>query len=217
LTIKVHLPIKKAGFTLVELLVGIAIVGMIMAALYQVTAQVLAHYSAARQSQEVTGPGRSALERMVMFVQESDRILMPDTANPMKELTVSERLSDQYDNATHAYDGDGDGKLDRDSNRDGLITEGIIDPLAQVDRITFYLDETDPNNWRLRERMPNYGTSQTGDLKPEPPEPGKVLCEHVKEFLCKRLSAGRVEISLSLQQGSKVVTLKTTARARWID
>jgi len=202
----VHLPMKKAGFTLIELLVGLAIVGMIMAALYQVTGQVLAHYTAARQSQEVASPGRSALERMVMFVQESDRILLPDTANPLDKLQVSERLSDQYTNLPHAYVAAGDGLPDGDADANGLIAAGEAEP------ITFDLDKADPNNWRLVEQIPNYGTSLAGDFQPK-----KVLCEHVKDFSCKRLSVGRVEISLSLQQGSKTVTLQTTARARWMD
>ncbi len=197
---------KKAGFTLIELLIGLAIVGMIMAALYQVTGQVLAHYTAARQSQEVVSPARAALERMVMFVQESDRILLPDTANPLEVLTVSERLSDQYINLTHAYAAAGDGLPDGDADANGLVAASEAEP------ITFDLDKTDPNNWRLMEQIPDYGTSLTGDFQPK-----KALCEHVKEFSCKRLSAGRVEISLSLQQESKVVTLRTTARARWMD
>ncbi len=196
----------KAGFTLIELLVGIAIVGMIMVALQQLVGLVLTHYNTARQSQGVVSPGRAALGRMVMFVQESDRILLPDTANPLEVLTVSERLSDQYVNPTHAYAAAGDGLPDGDANANGLIAAGEAEP------ITFDLDKTDTSNWRLMEQIPDYGTSLAGDFKPK-----KVLCEHVKEFSCKRLSAGRVEISLSLQQGSKAVTLRTTARARWVD
>jgi hypothetical protein len=44
-----------------------------------------------------------------------------------------------------------------------------------------------------------------------------VICERVTAFTCTRLSAGIVAITLTLQQGSKAVTLRTTAKARWVD
>lgn len=200
---------NKKGFTLVELLISIAIVGMIMGAIYQVVAQTLANYGAAQQSQRVASPGRFALERMVMFVQESDQILAPVTMDSTEVLTVSERLSDQYINTTHIYKVDGDGIPDADNDGDGLVNEGSGDP---AEFITFDLDKTDATNWRLMEQMPDYGTASTSDFKAK-----RIICEHIQAFSCRLLSAGLVEIVLTLQQGNSAVTLRTTAKARWVD
>jgi len=200
---------KKSGFTLVELLISVAIMGLIVGVLYQVIGVTLSSYHAADDRAVLVPQARYALERMVTFVQESDYIVAPDTTISTKVLTVSERLSDQYDNITHIYKVDGDGIPDADNDHNGLINDGVVVP---VELITFRLDETDATNGRLMEKMPDYGTSQTGDYKAE-----IMICEHVTEFACRRLSAGIVEITLTLQQGSKAVTLRTTAKARWVD
>ncbi len=200
----------KSGFTLVELLIAMTIVGLIVGALSQVVGQVLASYHALQESQQSVPPGRFALERMVMIVQESDQILVPPTADPTEVLTASERLSDHYDNATLAYLAGGDGVPDADNNGDGLINDGTGgDP---ADFITFDLDKSDANNWKLMEQMPDYATASPGDFKAK-----SVLCEHVQAFACRRLSPGLVEIALTLRQGGRAVTLRTTARARWVD
>ena len=277
--VDVHNPMNKSGFTLIELLIAIALMALIVGALDQIAARVLSTYSAVQASQDLVPQARYALERMVTFVQESDYIVAPDTTVSTKELTVSERLSDQYTNASRVYAVAGDGHPDADTNFDGLIipyelltldvapggagwaaddtltgatstkTCKIVEVLttktytvkdrtgaftlgeiisngsATADQgaayptftpaaelITFRLDETDATNGRLMEKMPDYGTSQTGDHKAE-----IIICEHVTAFACKRLAAGIVEITLSLQQGSKAVTLRTTAKARWVD
>ena len=203
---------RKEGFTLVELLIGIAVMGVIVGALYQVIGVTLSSYHAADDRQALIPQARYALERMVMFVQESDYIGAPDTMVSTKVLTVSERLSDQYDNKTHIYKVDGDGIPDADNDWNGLINLGGGIP---AELITFRLDAT--NGW-LMEKMPDYGTSQTGDHKAE-----RIICEHVSEFSCRRLLtpsgavSGRVEITLKLKQGNATVTLQTTAKARWVD
>jgi prepilin-type N-terminal cleavage/methylation domain-containing protein len=200
---------KKAGFTLVELLIGIVIIGMILGGISQLLGQSLSTYNAVQASQDLVPQARYALERMVTFVQESDYIGAPDTTVSTKELTVSERLSDQYTNASRVYAVAGDGLPDADSNSDGLINDGGGVP---VELITFRLDETDATNGRLMEKMPDYGTSQTGDHKAE-----IIICEYVTAFSCKRLSPGIVEITLTLQKGSATVTLKTTAKSRLVE
>ena len=200
---------KKAGFTLVELLIGIVVIGMILGGISQLLGHILSTYNVVQTSQDLVPQARYALERMVTFVQESDYIVAPDTTVSTKELTVSERLSDQYTNASRVYAVAGDGLPDADTNFDGMINDGGGVP---VELITFRLDETDATNGRLMEKMPDYGTSQTGDHKAE-----IIICEHVTAFACKRLAAGIVEITLSLQQGSKAVTLRTTAKARLVD
>ncbi len=202
----------KAGFTLIELLVGIAIVGMIMGTLYQVADRIILAYRVTAEKQEILPQARHALERMVMFVQESDEITRPETGIDGEVLTVSERLVDQYSNASQTYTAAGDGLPDGDNDANGLINDQILHPEDPPDYITFDLDKTDPANWRLMEQMPDYGTSQAGDHRGK-----KLLCEHVRSFSCRRLSSGVVEISLTLKQGNGEVSLRTAAKARWVE
>jgi prepilin-type N-terminal cleavage/methylation domain-containing protein len=204
----VYNPTKQAGFTLIELLIAIAIMGIIVGALDQVAARILSTYSAVQSSQDLVPQARYALERMVTFVQESDQIQTPPTTDPTEVLAVSERLGDQYTNATRAYNVDGDTLPDADTDANGLVNEGSGDP---AEFITFDLDKTDATNWKLMEQMPDYGTVSTNDFKAK-----VTLCEHVQAFACTRLSAGIVAITLMLQQGMKAVTLRTTAKARWV-
>ena len=208
---------KKSGFTLVELLVGIVIIGMILGGIYQLLGQILSTYNAVQENQESVPQARYALERMVMFVQETDQINDPSAINPMDLLTVSERVSDQYNNASHVYVAAGDGFLDADNNMNGLINEGDDDPAGFI---TFELDKADASNWKLTEQMPDYSTADTGDFKTK-----MVICEHIKPdplnnplgFSCRRLAPGIVEIVLTLQKDSATVTLKTTAKSRWVE
>jgi len=188
---------------------GIVIIGMILGGLSQLLGHVLSTYNAVQASQESLPQARYALERMVMFVQESDQISQPSTTTSVELLTVSERVSDQYNNTSHAYAAAGDGFLDADNDADGLINEGGADP---AEFIAFALDKTDTGNWKLTEQMPNYGTADTGDLKTK-----VVICDHVQAFSCRRLSTGIVEIFLAVQKGSTTVNLKTTAESRWLE
>jgi len=208
---------NKSGFTLVELLIGIVIIGIILGGISQLLGQVLSTYNIVQASQESVPQARYALERMVIFVQEPDQINEPATITRGEALTVSERVSDQYNNASHVYAAAGDGFLDADNNMNGLINEGGGDP---AEFITFELDKTDAGNWKLKEQMPDYSTADTGDFKTK-----AVICEHIKPdplnnplgFSCRRLAPGIVEIVLTLQKGSATVTLKTTAKSRWVE
>jgi prepilin-type N-terminal cleavage/methylation domain-containing protein len=212
----------EAGFTLIELLLGIAIMGIIVGSIYEITGKTVAIYATANERQDLVLRARYALERMVMFVQESDEIAKPDTADPVESLKVSERISNQYVNTTHAYNAAGDLFFDADNDANGLVNDVSQDP---PDYVSFEIDKTDPANWKLVERMPDYSTADTSDFKA-----GKIICEHITAvddnhpaFSAKRLLSpsgavsGRVEITLTLRQGSTAVTLKTTAKARWMD
>ena len=200
---------KKAGFTLIELLIAIAILIIIIGTLDQVAARIFSTYSTVQLSQDLVPQARYALERMVTFVQESDAIQTPSTSDPTEVLGVSERLSDQFTNASRTYKVDGDTLPDADTDADGLVNEADGDP---AEFVTFDLDKTDAANWKLMEQMPDYSTVSTSDFKAK-----VTLCEHVQAFTCTRLSAGIVAITLTVQQGTKAVTLRTTAKARWVD
>jgi prepilin-type N-terminal cleavage/methylation domain-containing protein len=204
---------NKSGFTLIELLIAMALRALIVGSLDQVAARIFSTYSAMRASHDLVPQARYALERMVAFVQESDQIQTPATILSTEALAVSERLSDQYSNASRAYTAAGDGLLDADTDADGLVNEnGDTTSGDPNEYVSFRLDKTDGANWRLMEKMPDYGTITLGDHKAE-----AIIGEHVTEFSCKRLSPGIVEITLTLQQGSKAVTLRTTAKARWVE
>ncbi len=204
-----NIKLNKSGFTLIELLIAIALMALILGTLDQIAARVLSTYSTVQASQDLVPQARYALERMVTLVQESDQIQTPPTTDPTEVLAVSERLSDQHANATRVYTAAGDGLPDADTDANGLVNESGSDP---AEFITFDLDKTDATNWKLMEQMPNYGTISTSDFKAK-----VVICEHVQAFSCMRVSPGIVAITLTLQQGSKAVTLRTTAKARWID
>jgi prepilin-type N-terminal cleavage/methylation domain-containing protein len=193
---------NNRAFTLIELLVSIAILAIIMTGLYQALATSMAAYDTTKDKQELLAQARNALERMAMFVRETDEISKPDDIN-QEVLKISDRVLDNYDNATHAYKVDGDGFLDADNDSDGLANEGGGDP---VDPITFDLDKTDADNWKLVEQMPDYSTA---DLRAK-----EVLCEHVTAFTCSRLATNLVEIELSLNNSKSEVTLKTRIKMR---
>jgi len=198
----------QSGLTLLELLVAIAIFSIIAGGLYQVLDHTLATYETTRNQQNLLSRARYAMERMVMFVQASDEIINPAGSSTQK-LTVSERVLDTYDNGSHAYQIDGDGILDADNDADGLVNEGQED-LAEY--ISFRLDTSIADNWKLVERRPDYSTTNTADQTQ-----GSVICEHVTDFACRRFSAGMIEINLTLKSDNGQVNLKTRAKARHVE
>ena len=205
-----HILHSRRGVTLIELLIAIAVTGIIIVSLSQVLDMALSNYSAAQESQGLIPQGRQALERMAMFVQETDQIVTPATESPVEVLSVSERVSDSYNNTTHIYTASGDSIPDADNDSNGRINEGGVgDP---SDMITFDLDKTIAGNWRLMEQMPDYSTVSFTDFVAK-----KVICEYVQSFSCKRLAGGTVEITLALRKGNTAVTLKTSARARRLE
>jgi prepilin-type N-terminal cleavage/methylation domain-containing protein len=199
-------PGKIAGFTLLELVISMAILAVIVLGLQQSLGTALSSYSSITEKQDLIVEARLAMERLVMFAQETDKVLSPVGSNE-EVLKVSERVLDTYTNTTHVYTVGGDGRPDADNNADGLVNTGADD---LPDYITFDLDKTDSTNWKLMEQMPDYSTAPSDLLQ------RKVICEHVTEFRCSRLSAGLVEIRLSLSDGKASVSLRTRALARLI-
>lgn len=198
---------RNTGFTLLELLLVVIIMGIIAIGLHQVVDTTLNAYSTTKNKQELLTRGRLALERMVLFLKETDNVIKPD-APDQEVLQVSDRVLDTYNNSSHAYLADGDGVLDADNDADGVLNEGNGDP---SDLITFDLDKSDPENWKLREKMPDYSTAALDDYTAY-----RVLCEDVTSFKCTLLETGLVEIQLVISGGNDVVRLKTRAKARKI-
>lgn len=204
---KIH---DNSGLTLLELLISIAILGIIMTSLYQVVGTPLSAYEGTREKQDLLAQARFVMERMVMFVQETDDIDKPQLHQANTPwLEISERVVDTYDNAT--YDIDGDGYLDANNDSDDLVNEDIVQP-DPPEYIRFDLDKSDGSNWKLMEEMPDYSTSNLNDHKAE-----EVICEHVTLFNCSHLSTNLVEIELTLNNGNSEVSLKTRAKARFIE
>jgi len=197
---------NRSGLSLVELLISTAILGIIMVGLHQVLSTSLTTYDQTRERQDLMMEARQVMERMGLFIRECDLIVLPDTAALQETLKVSERVSDAYNNSTYAYLIDGDGFLDADNDKDGLVNEGGADP---AEYITFSLDKTDPNNWKLVEEAPDYSTANVNDYLT-----AQILCENVTFFGCGLIAAGLVEIQLTLTRGQNQVSLTTRSRAR---
>jgi len=198
----------QRGLTLLELLVAITIFSIIVVGLYQVLDHTLSAYETTRKQQNLLSQARYAMERMVMFVQASDEIVLP--ANSLtQELTVSERVLNTYNNQTLVYQIDGDEYLDADNDHDGLVNEGQED---RAEYVSFKLDTSDEDNVKLIEKRPDYSTANTADQTQ-----GSVICQYVTEFTCRPFSPGMVEIILALKNDTARVNLKTRAKARHVE
>jgi prepilin-type N-terminal cleavage/methylation domain-containing protein len=197
----------NSGFTLLELLISMVILSIIMIGLHQAMNTALSAHRQTTDRQELLARARYAMERMVMFVQETDQMEIPAADN----LVLSERVLDTYDNDTHGYMAEGDGYLDADNDHDGVVNEGGVndDP---VDPISFSLDKSEPNNWKLQEQMPDYSTSTLDDFLAT-----KVLCEHVTTFSCTLLTPDLVEIQLTVNDGENEIHLKTRVKTIFVD
>ncbi len=197
---------NRSGFTLIELLISVAILGIIMAGLNQVLGTALSSYEITKGKQDLIQEARYTMERMVMFIQETDGLVLPDTTAFQENLKVNERLLNMYDNQSGGFLIDGDNWLDADNNFNQTVNEGTPDVPEYV---TFSLDKSDAANWKLTEIRPDYSTAITDDyLAPE------VISERVKVFQCRLFTQNVIEIELTLSDGRSEVTLKTRARAR---
>ena len=195
------------GFTLLELLISIAILSVIMIGLHQAMGTALSAHRQTTDRQELLARARYAMERMVLFIQETDQIQIVSVDN----LVLNERVLDTYDNDTHGYIAEGDGYLDADNDHDGVVNEGGVndDP---ADPISFSLDKSDPNNWKLQEQMPDYGSPTLDDFLAT-----KVLCAHVSTFSCGLLTPDLVEIQLTVNDGKNEIHLKTRVKTIFVD
>jgi len=194
---------RIGGFTMLEMMISVLILGIIALGLERVLATTLSSSTAISGAQDVLIHARLAMERMVMFAQETDQIANPTGSNE-EILKVSERLLDTYDNKTHAYVAGGDGMIDADSNASGVVNQG-------ANYITYTLDKTVSGNWKLMEQMPDYSTAPSGLL------PAKAICQYVTVFHCTRFSSNLVKILLTVNTGKTGVTLQTIVRARLLD
>jgi prepilin-type N-terminal cleavage/methylation domain-containing protein len=191
---------RVPGFSLIELLVAISILGIIAVSLHHIAGSSLSAAYEIDGKQTIVSGVSFSMERMAMFLEETDEVTMPN-ALLQEELIVTERVLDTYDNTSHAYLLDGDGYLDADSDRDGFVNEDVG---GQKEHIRFYIDKTDATNWKLMETKPAYNTTAVGDSAAP-----KVICEHVTAFQCSRLSAKLIEIQLTASDGKFQTSLKS--------
>jgi len=134
----------QAGFTLVELLLAMALAAILIAGLSGVTGQVLATHDQVTDRNELNRQARFAMEQMVRMVSHSPRLLLPLADNPatnwpehIREQTVPaspppgdstlatavlavtlDRSVDLDGDGTPDADNDGDGRFDEDLNPD---------------------------------------------------------------------------------------------------
>ena len=189
-----------SGLTLVELLVTTAILGIVVLSLHQIMSTSLSAYIDTTSKQDLLTQARYAMERMVMFAQETGEIKVPAG----DKLEVPERVLDTYDNTTRAYVLAGDGFVDADFDADGLVDEGDGDTQELV---KFHLIK---GSEQLIEKMPDRSSASEGSYLAE-----NVLCEHVTRFKCKKLTSKLAEIELTLRDGRSEVSLKTRVKARF--
>ena len=201
----------QQGLTLLELLIGISILGIIITGLYQALGTGISSYDMASEKQDLLAQARHAMERMVMFVQECDQISTPDSGVKQEILVISERLMDTYDNTSQAYTADGDGLLDADNDGDDIVNEDDSSP-DPAEWISFYLDKSDSTNWKLMGSTPNYSTGTLNDYNP-----AKIICEHVGDFACTLLASNLIEIRLHLNSSGRTVNLKTRVKSKYLD
>ena len=196
---------NKSGFTLFELLIAVTLLGIIIIGLHQVLATALSSYDIIADKQELLACARQAMERIVMFVEETDYISSHMVGELNKTtLTVSERVLDTYRNDTHAYVMEGDGIPDADNDSDGLLNEDGASGSDPREYVEFSLSGS-----ILSTRGPDYSTAVTGDQTDD-----KILCKNVTVFESDRLSNNLVEVRVALNDGKNAVSLKTLVFAR---
>ena len=129
----IHLPPSKleaevhagdSGFTLVELLITLAIVAVVLTALSGVTNNVMTLWDSNRARTELLYQANLAMDRMVTAVSHANRLLIPLAENPDTPYNESQRkiLAVTLD---PLQDSDGDGFADADNDHDGLVDEDI--------------------------------------------------------------------------------------------
>jgi prepilin-type N-terminal cleavage/methylation domain-containing protein len=112
------------GFTLVELLITLAIAGVVLVALSGVTHNVMMLWNSDRARTELLYQGNLAMDRMVTAVSHADRLLVPRADNPATPQDEAQRplLAVTID---PLLDSDGDGFADADNDHDGRVDEDI--------------------------------------------------------------------------------------------
>ena len=117
-------PVSQAGLTLAELLIAIAIGGLLLAGLSGVAGGALRAEAAARERNALETDARLAMQRMVAAVAGTRRLLLPLAENPATGYSESIRdpgvLAVTLD---WSIDRDRDGFADADNDKDGRIDE----------------------------------------------------------------------------------------------
>ena len=199
--------VSQNGFSLIEVLVSVLIIGIVITAFQQVLGGFLASHQYTKQTSLLLNQGRFAMDRMVTVTRETAVIDYPAQGSSDEAFRVTERLLDMVNNTNKQYVAAGDGVPDADNDADGLTDN---DPGANddVELVTFGLDKSQSDNWKLIETFPDYTTPAMDDSLPQ-----RTLCEHVTQFTCTVLSANLVEFELTIENQGKTIYLKTRAVA----
>jgi prepilin-type N-terminal cleavage/methylation domain-containing protein len=116
--------VKQSGFTLVELLITLAIAVIVLTALSGMTNNVMMLWNSNRTQTELLYQANLAMEQMVTAVSHANRLLIPMADNPATPHDEAQRqiLAVTLD---PLQDNDGDGFADADNDHDGLVDEDI--------------------------------------------------------------------------------------------
>ena len=118
--------IAAAGFTLVEVVVTLAIATLVMAGLVGVLDTAFKAEAAARERNALARDARFAMRRMVRAVSRTQRLMLPLAENPGTAWLESIREPGVLAVALDpSLDRDGDGFADADNDKDGLIDEDV--------------------------------------------------------------------------------------------
>jgi prepilin-type N-terminal cleavage/methylation domain-containing protein len=114
------------GFTLVELLLALAVAGLLLSAVGGLIGAALRTQTTVRERNDLTQQARFAMGRMVAAVRDTRRLLLPLAENPAT--AWSEALRDPGVLAVTldpTIDRDADGFADADNDKDGRIDEDL--------------------------------------------------------------------------------------------
>jgi prepilin-type N-terminal cleavage/methylation domain-containing protein len=177
----------QAGFTLVELLVALAIASVLIAGLGGVMGQVTATHDAVRDKNDLTQQARFAMQRMVQAVGNTRLLLLP--LNDMPASNWPEHIREQTVPPTApvgdstlatavlavtlpAYqDLDGDGVQDADDDGDGRIDEDLPDDRNYDAAPGIYLIDDDGDG-SVDEGSSGYDDDEVASVENEDPIDG---------------------------------------------
>jgi prepilin-type N-terminal cleavage/methylation domain-containing protein len=178
-----------AGFTLVEMVVAVAISSILMLSLADVVTNTLAMNDDSRERNALTRDARFAMERMVRAVSRTQRLLVPmadkqstghdeSSFDPgVLAVTLDPTLDRDLDGSADA-DNDGDGRIDEDlpddTSKDGK--PGLIGIDDDNSGVADYFDsppaDDDESNDLQANEDPIDGIDDDGDQNIDEDQPG---------------------------------------------